>query len=153
MADRRFVSKIDRWLVVVVGITLLVQTVLVAWLAVSHGGTVEIFVAVLATLFVYALILGVLRYTYYVVGQGKLRIVSGPFRWSLPIADIRSIEATRNPLSSPALSLDRLRIRYGKRRSVMVSPADKAGFIAALERDGMGRENEPGQSGYRETLE
>lgn len=152
MAARRFASKIDRWLVVVVGIALLAQTVLVVWLAVSQRDAVEILIAALAMLFVYALILGVLRYTYYVFGPGKLRIVSGPFRWSLPIADIRSIEATRNPLSSPALSLDRLRICYGARHSVMVSPADKAGFIAALERHGMKRPDEPGQSGNREKL-
>jgi hypothetical protein len=40
---------------------------------------------------------------------------------------------TRNPLSSPALSLDRLRIEYGQGRAIMISPADKGPFLRALE--------------------
>ena len=70
--------------------------------------------------------------THYTVDGNMLRVVSGPFRWKVPIDQIRSVQATRNPLSSPALSLDRLRIEYGKRRRIMVSPADKAGFLKAI---------------------
>ncbi|MFQ5610075.1 MAG: PH domain-containing protein [Woeseiaceae bacterium] len=43
------------------------------------------------------------------------------------------MQPTRNPLSSPALSLDRLKITYGpKNRKVLVSPADKESFVQAL---------------------
>jgi hypothetical protein len=65
----------------------------------------------------------------------SLLIRCGPFRWTVPIDSITAVEETRNPLSSPALSLDRLRIRYGKQRQVMVSPADKAGFMKAIGKD------------------
>ena len=44
-----------------------------------------------------------------------------------------NIRPTRNPLSSPALSLDRLRIDYGSGRSIMVSPEDKDKFIGDIE--------------------
>jgi hypothetical protein len=44
------------------------------------------------------------------------------------------VESTRNPASSPALSLDRLLIRYGGGSEIMVSPADKAGFMAAIKK-------------------
>ena len=70
--------------------------------------------------------------THYTVDRGYVRIVSGPFRWKVPIDDITSVRRTRNPLSSPALSMDRLSIRYGKGRRIMISPADQAGFLEAI---------------------
>jgi hypothetical protein len=47
----------------------------------------------------------------------------------IDIGVIRKIKETNNPLSSPALSLDRLWIDYGKGAAVMISPKDKEGFI------------------------
>ena len=79
-----------------------------------------------------ALPLWLLRTTDYTLTDTHLRIRSGPFRWSVPLSDVRSVTATRNPLSSPALSLDRLRIEYGGTRAVMVSPDDKDGFVNEL---------------------
>ena len=70
--------------------------------------------------------------THYTVDRGILRVASGPFRWKVPIDQISSVEATKSPLSSPALSLDRMRICYGKNRRIMISPADKAGFLNAI---------------------
>ena len=63
---------------------------------------------------------------------GVLRVVSGPFRWRVPIADIQSVTPTRSLWSAPALSLDRLRINYGNGRCILVSPADKQGFMEAI---------------------
>lgn len=45
---------------------------------------------------------------------------------------IKNISETRNPISSPALSLDRLEIVYNRFDSVLISPADKIDFIAEL---------------------
>jgi len=79
--------------------------------------------------------LWVLLGTRYELTPGRLRIRCGPFRWTTPLNEIRAVEPTRNPLSSPALSLvDRLRIDYGRGSSVMISPRDKARFLAELER-------------------
>ena len=52
------------------------------------------------------------------------------------VADIIDVTETRNPLSSPALSLDRLRIRYGADKHIMVSPDDKTGFLDAIAQGG-----------------
>ena len=49
----------------------------------------------------------------------------------MPLAAIDVVEPTRNPLSSPACSLERLWIRYGEKQ-IMISPLDKAGFLRAL---------------------
>jgi len=67
--------------------------------------------------------------TDYTLASGQLLVRSGPFRWQIPVASIRSITPTRNPLSSPALSLDRLRIEYGHGAFIMVSPRDKDRFL------------------------
>src|SRR4051794_8639705 len=75
------------------------------------------------------------RNTDYRIEHGMLRIRSAFIHWNVPVADIVSIVPTRNPLSSPALSLDRLQINYRKNGGdamVLVSPEDKRGFIAAL---------------------
>jgi len=72
--------------------------------------------------------------THYTVLDGQLVIVSGPFRWRIPLSEITGVEPSRAPWSSPALSLDRLKISYGERRWVLVSPADKRGFLQALGR-------------------
>lgn len=73
--------------------------------------------------------------TYYVVENNTLIIKSLVFRWKININDITQIEPTHNPLSSPALSLDRLKIYYmkdGRMATVMISPKDKEGFLNAL---------------------
>jgi hypothetical protein len=71
--------------------------------------------------------------TDYVLDQEHLKIRCGPFRWSIPVREIRHVEPTRNPLSSPALSLDRLRIEYGNGKSLMISPRDTEQFLADLD--------------------
>ena len=71
--------------------------------------------------------------TRYELSRETLVVRSGPFRWNICLAEIKSITPTHNPLSSPALSLDRLRIEYGQGRAVMISPNNKVAFLRALE--------------------
>ena len=70
--------------------------------------------------------------TGYTLDATQLRVKSGPFAWTVPLADIRNVRPTRNPLSSPALSLDRLLIEHAG-GMLMISPADKDGFLNELE--------------------
>lgn len=70
--------------------------------------------------------------TYYTFEGTDLVVRSGPFNWRIPLEQIRGVEPTRSPLSNPALSLDRLRIDYGSNGSIMVSPADKEGFLRQI---------------------
>jgi hypothetical protein len=48
------------------------------------------------------------------------------------IADIKSIERTRNPISSPAASMDRIELKYGKWNTVIISPKDKKELLNAF---------------------
>ena len=132
MAAKKFKSKIDRWILVLILVVIVVQLVAITT-AISEAGEPGMITSLVLTMIgVVALMIWLLLGTHYTVDRGVIRIVSGPFRWKIPIAEIPSIEATRSPLSSPALSMDRLRIRYGKRRRIMISPADKAGFLEAI---------------------
>lgn len=130
---KRFASKVDGWLipVMVLSVTGLVAA-LIAVMIEDVPWTIRILLAGV-TVGVTVLLFAVFKYTYYIVDGGTLRIVSGPFRWKIPVTNIVDITPSRNPLSSPALSLDRLKIRSGKKKFVLVSPEDKAGFIRAIE--------------------
>ena len=71
--------------------------------------------------------------THYTIDGTSLHVRSGPFRWTIPLRDIRLITPTRDSTSSPALSLDRLRIEYGGGRVLLVSPREKDTFLRDLQ--------------------
>jgi len=71
--------------------------------------------------------------TYYTVMPNELRVYSGPFRFKIRIEDITKISASNNLISSPAMSMDRLKIDYSQ-REIYVSPKDKLGFLRLLVR-------------------
>ncbi len=134
MAPKRFKSKIDRWLLYLLIAVMVFEVVVMSAAAMLAGGPLEATFLILAALLIVGLLGSMLIGTHYTVDGDTLRIACGPFRWKVPIDAIDSVEPSRNPLSSPALSLDRLRIQYGKRR-ILVSPADKAGFLRAIGQD------------------
>lgn len=71
--------------------------------------------------------------TYYRIDNQTIQITSGLFfKKSLKIESIKKVIETRNPISSPALSLDRIELIYNQFDSVLISPQDKMGFIAEL---------------------
>ncbi len=132
MARKRFRSKIDTWLLVLLVAALAI--VFVSFFgAVGDGlppGILLVFFAVV--MLVGGLIVSTLVATHYTIDGDTLIVVSGPMRWRIPIAEIQKVEATKQPWSSPALSLDRLRLHYGNGRRIMISPADKKGFLKAI---------------------
>jgi hypothetical protein len=127
-----FRSKVDAWLGAVLIATPILAVASILTNAVLQGGAVLVFVALLAVLPV-GLPLWLLCSTHYTLTPTELRIRCGPFSWQLALKDIRTVQPTRNPLSSPALSLDRLRIDYGLGRSIMISPTDRERFLRELE--------------------
>ncbi|MEM1143055.1 MAG: PH domain-containing protein [Pseudomonadota bacterium] len=128
---RVFKSKIDAWLlaILVFSTGMLLYAV---YAAASQGGPGNIAVAIGLVTVGAGLPIWLFAGTKYVVTQDVLRIKSGPFSWTIELSTICSVVETRNPISSPALSLDRLEIKYADGRSVLVSPADKSGFRAAI---------------------
>jgi hypothetical protein len=130
-----FPTKRDGWLVAVLWIAgaCLLGTAWIPVVARPYGawGVVLSLVHVASAAFAFWVLYG----TDYRVADRELLVRGGPFRWRIPLDAIVSVVPTRNPLSSPACSLDRLRIAYRGphgERALMVSPADKPGFLAAL---------------------
>ncbi|WP_298633651.1 PH domain-containing protein [uncultured Umboniibacter sp.] len=74
--------------------------------------------------------------TYYLVEGETLNIRSGPMKVSIPLGDIHSVTPSRSMLSAPALSLKRLKIGYGKGKTILVSPKDVEGFKSAIGQQG-----------------
>lgn len=126
----RFVTKRDAWLVAVLWGASLVDLAVAAWVLVGLEGA-PLWVAPLL-LVAGAFQLHVLYATHYTFEGAELAIRASFFRWRIPLAAIDSVEPTQSPLSSPACSLDRLLIRWGGGRRVMVSPEDKPAFLRAL---------------------
>ena len=127
-----FRSKVDPWLAaLLMGSGLIVLgSVATAW---PHAAGIGGELALLAVLFIGAgLPLWLLVSTVYRVNDAELIIKSGPFRWRIPVQSIRAVEPSRSWISSPALSLDRLRIHHGRAAQTLVSPMQKQAFVQAL---------------------
>lgn len=129
---QEFSSKVDTWLFLVLAVTALVSVIggvmLMKWrgLLIGYGaGILLLFVCGVLPIWL-------LVDTNYVVTEDNLIIKSGPRKWVIPISSILSVEETRESWSSPALSLDRLKIHYSKSRMIMISPKDKQGFLSAI---------------------
>lgn len=82
---------------------------------------------------VVGLILIFSKTTRYIINENQLTVKS---TWivneRIVISKITKIEKSNSILSSPALSLDRLRIRYNKYDEVLISPKEKKAFIDEL---------------------
>ena len=135
MAAKKFKSKIDRWIFILLIVVIIVQVVAVGSAAIQAGDPLVTTGMIFLMIGVVGLMVWLLLGTHYTVDRGVIKVVSGPFRWKVPIDQITSVTATKSPLSSPTLSLDRICIRYGKRRRIMISPVDRAAFLGAIGQD------------------
>jgi len=137
MTERVYKSKVDWWLAVLICLPIVGGVAaLIAGLA--SGQDSALFAGTLM-LAVFGLILGGLvlpmRYT---IGAEGLRVRAGLLlRLHVPWDKLVSVEKSSNPLSSPALSLQRLKVTYrkasGSETYVLISPTDRDAFTRDLE--------------------
>ena len=136
MTDQIFLSAVDKRFLTVARVT--TGAALFAVVADLYTGvSASSIVAIPLLLAGAALPWWVLNTTDYTVTDRSLEIRSGPFQWSISLAGITRIELTRNSASSPALSLDRLRIQYEAGAQTMISPENRRDFLAELRRRGV----------------
>jgi|SRR5688572_6268979 hypothetical protein len=136
MADSIYRSRIDQWLFMVFAIASLVAAGVCVPLLL-YGSWVEWLLAAITLTIGMGLPWWVMLTTVYTVTTGFLDIRSGPFHWQVPLRQIHGVRRTRSALSSPALSLDRLKIDYSDARSIMISPEDAERFLADLRSRGV----------------
>lgn len=78
-------------------------------------------------------VLSLLYSISYTLGDRELLIRCGPFKNRIPLSEIDRVTPSRNPLSSPAASLDRLMIRWhGEKKRILISPDEKQEFMQEL---------------------
>jgi hypothetical protein len=130
---RRFASKRDLWLVIVLWGAVL--GLVYASIDVAGSPTPVVFKAVflLACIAAGVLIPWILYGTSYVLTDEALLIRCGPFRHRVLVSTIQEVAPSRKPMSSPACSLDRLHIKYqGSSLGILISPAEKRSFLQEL---------------------
>ena len=128
-----FKSKVDLWLVPLLLLPPL-ATLGIAVQALASGKLVDIASSVGTLVFVGAIYGGLVFPLRYVLGHGWLEIQNGLCRKRVALAELQSVRPTRNPLSSPALSLDRLEVRWGPGlfQVVLISPTPRDEFLRQL---------------------
>jgi hypothetical protein len=143
MDMRWYPSKVDWWIGAVLCVGPVAALVVIG-AAVPNGTSTDVLMAVGMLLFVAALYVGLVLPVRYGLDDSHLIVRFGLCRQRIALADILEVRRTKNPLSSPALSLDRLRVQFGAGvfKSVMISPKAREAFLddvarrAGLQRDG-----------------
>ncbi len=126
-------SKIDWWIALLLCLPPVVSSAVCADM-VLNGKISELPWALGSMLLVAAIYLGLVFPMKYGVDDTHLLVRFGICRQRIPLADVLEVRPTHNPLSSPALSLDRLHVQFGPGsfKAVMISPADRDGFLDDL---------------------
>jgi hypothetical protein len=132
----RHSSKKDAWLMLVFALTSALPVALGVFLVITTppahlAGWLLIGIGLAVGLLIYWLT----HPLHYDITSSKLNVRAGPLRWSIALEDIDEVCPTRNPLGSPALSLDRLLIKYGNGNGpseLMISPQEKKAFLEDL---------------------
>ena len=122
-------SKKDRWLVIVSWFAIAVILISIFFLLMSTGFTKYNIIYTASMLLLVVFVFYCLNSTSYLLKDDELVVSCFFFKWKIPLSSIKEIFPTNNPLSSPALSLDRLNIVYGNEKHIMISPEDKTVFL------------------------
>lgn len=131
LSEKVYRSKLDVWVLVIIGACLGALAIgMIA--ALAKGDAMHLAQRFFVTLGVAGLLVWILLGTHYTLTGSNLVVRAGPLSWTIAIDTITSVApegGISSMRSSPALSLDRIAIRYGNGRRLLVSPADKAAFI------------------------
>lgn len=132
--DRAFASAVDPWLgALLLLIVAMVPALLIgAWTVAEDDPGAAAGLAASAA-FIAAVFAGLVWPVRYTCTSHTLVVRSGALRHHVPYREITRVVPSRALWSSPALSLDRLRIEYGS-RWLLISPTDRSDFLAELRR-------------------
>ena len=135
----QFASKVDAWLAVLMlgggVLALLAVAPTIGGSFARSAGAAQLLgvaaVLLLSLLLPAWLLLG----TRYSLTDDALKVRAGPFRWTVPLAEISSVRPSRSILSAPALSLQRVKVSYRRGRGQgfqLVSPRERERFMQTL---------------------
>ncbi|MCM3723716.1 PH domain-containing protein [Solibacillus isronensis] len=90
-------------------------------------------VLLLVTAFVIVLLCILFFGTKYVIEKDELIVYAGIYKKRIPIQQIRSLRPSKNPLSAPAMSIDRIEITFDPHiQVILVSPKERELFVNKL---------------------
>ena len=128
---KEFKSKVGYGILIPV---LILQIGITLWPTIK-GTSVEASLAMLAIMVpVIAFTLHIFFGIVYQINDKSELLIKCGFLYNvvIDISAIKSINRTRNLISSPAASLDRIELKYGKWDSVIISPSNKIEFVNEL---------------------
>lgn len=128
-----FKSKKDWWLAIIIwGAMLFAMGSTIYGLFTTPFDVMDLLIIIPCAFIIPIFILWLWCTTEYIVTENSLIIRYGPIKKEILLHTIKTLRKTRNPLSSPALSLKRIEIAYESYNSVLISPKDRDKFIAIL---------------------
>lgn len=131
--DITFKSKIGTSLIFAMAVPILFA--LVAF-SLTKGPGFVVLASCLPLCGVEGLFVRMLTKTSYCLSGSRLRIKSVDYEIDLAISEILAVRPSRDPRSSPALSLDRIDINFiheGRKASVLISPKKRNEFLVELQ--------------------
>ena len=100
---------------------------------VKDGITMNMILIGLFLILIFGLITHMFFKTEYTIEENTINIKCGFFRYKpIAIKDIKEISKSSNIISSPAASFDRIEIKYGKFKELIISPKNKFEFAEHL---------------------
>lgn len=120
-----FKSKVDIWMAI---IFILVPISMIYGVITEPSA-----VLLLVTAFVIVLLCILFFGTKYVIEKDELIVYGGIYKKRIPIKQIRSLRPSKNPLSAPAMSIDRIEITFDPHiQVILVSPKERELFVYKL---------------------
>ncbi|BDD12700.1 hypothetical protein FUAX_51320 (plasmid) [Fulvitalea axinellae] len=131
MGTKVFKSKVDFWLFAPVFAILAYTSVLPFW---KSGFSTDALIASSVSVSSAVFVIHLFKTTVYrITDNGRLSVkCSFLINEDILVSDIKEIHKSHNPLSSPAMSLDRIKVIYGNDHYILLSPEDKRLFVAEL---------------------
>ena len=126
-----FSSKVDWWigaLIFVAVPSLLIYSFVQTLANDPHQNQIVIASSVLYLITLFGIIFPI----RYEITDDELIIKSGYIQRSVPFENISGVYPTMNPLSSPALSMHRLRIQCDRRYPLLISPNNREEFLKVI---------------------
>ena len=130
--DKRHDSKVDNWLLMLVvsaAVLVLLAATLLSLVGLALVGLILLLIGAVLPMWI------VMATRYEIIGD-ELRVRSGPLRWRIALNDIISVAACHNAALAPAMSKQRLAVRYrsssAREFTLLISPEDRYQFILDL---------------------
>lgn len=128
-------TKVDWWLAVLMVLPVIGGAGAIAS-GLLEGSNLTLWIGAGSLLLYLSILWGLVIPIRYTLAEDGLRVRAGRMTLHVPFDRLIMAELSRNPLSSPALSLRRINVEYrkpnGKETFVLISPPDREQFLATL---------------------